>query len=170
MKNPFVCDYCGKKFPQKSYLKVHKDATHKENPPKNTCEECGKSFYAKHQLRSHIKTVHQGIKDYKCKYCGNLFAGLDGMKKHIRTVSSFFIFIHLDHYVCCHILLTDIFSTFRFMKVVKIISVTIVMRAALRVIPWGNTFYEHIQMQRSQVLGLIHDSIFVYFCDHTLHK
>ena len=39
-----------------------------------------------HQLATHIRTVHQGIKDYKCEFCGNLFKSLDGMNKHIRTV------------------------------------------------------------------------------------
>ena len=37
-------------------------------------------------MKIHIRTIHDGMKDYKCDTCGNLFTTCKNLKSHIRTV------------------------------------------------------------------------------------
>ena len=45
---------------------IHKGARH-------DCAMCYKKFGQLGDLRRHIKTVHEKIKDYKCKFCDTSF-------------------------------------------------------------------------------------------------
>ena len=37
-------------------------------------------------MRDHIKSIHEGIKEYKCEYCGKEFDKKNNLKKHIIGV------------------------------------------------------------------------------------
>ena len=45
-----------------------------------------KSFTQAGTLRRHIKTVHEGIKNYRCNYCGNCFTRADSLELHVKTI------------------------------------------------------------------------------------
>lgn len=50
-----------------------------------TCPDCGKEFKSQKTMLYHRKTVHSGIKPYKCKYCEMTFARPDGLRSHTHV-------------------------------------------------------------------------------------
>uniref|UniRef100_A0A182NC86 C2H2-type domain-containing protein n=1 Tax=Anopheles dirus TaxID=7168 RepID=A0A182NC86_9DIPT len=79
----YECSYCGMKKATSNELKVHMNFHTKEI--KFTCDICRQVFSHAGNLARHIKTVHHGIKEFKCPHCDRYFGKLYTLKKHIQT-------------------------------------------------------------------------------------
>ncbi|KAK3907603.1 Zinc finger protein 850 [Frankliniella fusca] len=79
---PYACEYCPKKFADKSYMKTHQ-LTHLGIRP-HACSYCGKGFFRRRELLRH-EAVHTGIKPFTCKTCNKAFARSDKLMRHERT-------------------------------------------------------------------------------------
>lgn len=79
---PYACEYCPKKFADKSYMKTHQ-LTHLGIRP-HACSYCGKGFFRRRELLRH-EAVHTGIKPFSCKTCNKAFARSDKLMRHERT-------------------------------------------------------------------------------------
>ncbi|CAB0012796.1 unnamed protein product [Nesidiocoris tenuis] len=88
----FSCQYCSKRFSQKTQLRNHevlhlKKACSSALPgwaKRKECELCGKSFWDSKALKKHIKTVHSKLKPYVCQVCGHCSARKGMFQLHIR--------------------------------------------------------------------------------------
>ncbi|XP_021918204.1 zinc finger protein 420-like [Zootermopsis nevadensis] len=83
-KKKYICQDCGKSFPQKSNLIAH-TRTHTGEKP-FSCIKCGKCFGRRSTLQDHIKT-HTGEKPYLCEECGKHFARSSHLKVHLKVHS-----------------------------------------------------------------------------------
>lgn len=79
---PYACEFCPKKFADKSYMKTHQ-LTHLGIRP-HACSYCGKGFFRRRELLRH-EAVHTGIKPFSCKTCNKAFARSDKLMRHERT-------------------------------------------------------------------------------------
>lgn len=75
------CDYCGKKFSGKKYVKAHIQIVHSTSTHR-ACPYCGKYLAAAH-MTEHIKK-HKYVRTYSCNYCGIVLKSDLGMKQHLR--------------------------------------------------------------------------------------
>ena len=80
-EKPFQCLICGKKFTERSSLKVH-GRFHSDNNPFD-CRHCGKKCSTPHQLGIHER-IHTGEKPYSCATCGKAFNQLNHLQDHER--------------------------------------------------------------------------------------
>ncbi|XP_037051509.1 zinc finger protein 271-like [Bradysia coprophila] len=64
--NEFVCDLCGKCFPNRRAVYSH---IQKHTGQKVLCNICGKCFSNRNNLTKHHKTVHLKEKNYQCPTC-----------------------------------------------------------------------------------------------------
>ena len=78
------CDFCSKKYKQKSALNKHIKEVHTEDGKQYKCETCGKAFAYKHKLNLHIKTVHDGL-TYDCDLCDKKCLSYVGLRTHKAT-------------------------------------------------------------------------------------
>ncbi|KAJ8048070.1 hypothetical protein HOLleu_00238 [Holothuria leucospilota] len=79
-EKPLKCQFCDKRFNDKSRLLSHEGRVHTHVKPFK-CQYCTKSYYARENLTVHIR-VHTGEKPYPCRYCGELFVFHSGRKVH----------------------------------------------------------------------------------------
>ena len=68
-KKLFRCAYCESNFDTLEELSSHHKQLHKDKRLRLKCSICTQSFLAKRSLTRHIKTVHEGIKPFKCELC-----------------------------------------------------------------------------------------------------
>nr|XP_057919217.1 zinc finger protein 239-like [Doryrhamphus excisus] len=78
------CNFCGKVFPSREDMIVHRAAHTGESPV--SCAMCGKSFANKTTLGIHMR-IHTGEKPYACSLCGKRFTQNGSLKIHLRTHS-----------------------------------------------------------------------------------
>ncbi|PSN57727.1 hypothetical protein C0J52_00301 [Blattella germanica] len=83
-RKKYVCQFCGKHFPQKSNLMAH-TRTHTGEKP-FSCNVCNKCFGRRSTLQDHLKT-HTGEKPYLCEECGKHFARSSHLKVHLKVHS-----------------------------------------------------------------------------------
>ena len=82
-KEQFICEECGKNFPNKlrltEHMTSHLDRTH-------VCEDCGLSFKTEKALQQH-KLSHSD-KSFKCTVpgCNKEFSGKAGVRSHIKNI------------------------------------------------------------------------------------
>jgi len=77
----YVCNTCGKSFPNADQLCMHK----KRHTGELTCPMCNKSFMKKQNFKEHLR-AHQGIRPYKCTACDAGFIDNRALKKHALKV------------------------------------------------------------------------------------
>ncbi|XP_076174966.1 uncharacterized protein LOC143150514 [Ptiloglossa arizonensis] len=80
----YVCQYCEKTYPQKSYLVAHKRIAHgiqKREPKTFQCNVCNKNFATESNLRSHASLHSQS---FLCSHCGKELANKYSLQLHTR--------------------------------------------------------------------------------------
>ena len=70
---------------QEASLKSHIRTVH-DGLREFKCEQCGKFFSQPMSLKTHIRTVHEGRKDYICTTCEKSFKHSKNLRKHIAAV------------------------------------------------------------------------------------
>lgn len=78
---PYVCDICGKAFPENAKLTTHRK-TH-TRPKIFICDVCKKAFSRRDHLNVH-KRIHSGERPFKCEVCGYAFTRIDHLMRHKR--------------------------------------------------------------------------------------
>ncbi|CRL07690.1 CLUMA_CG020647, isoform A [Clunio marinus] len=76
----YICDYDGKQFNAKDYLRIHMDR-HRKNQIL-TCDICTKSYISLHTFRRHLK-MH--IEKHICSACGMMFSTKILLQNHFAT-------------------------------------------------------------------------------------
>lgn len=79
----FACDYCEKKYSQKTALSVHIRLEH-ENGKALICDWCGKKLSSISRLKDHI-LKHTKQKNFECGHCGGKFVTKTSLLYHTRT-------------------------------------------------------------------------------------
>ena len=77
----FVCETCGKKYQEKSELKIHLLV---HGTSKYPCKYCGKGFKTPYLLKSH-ESCHEK-EPVPCNICGKMLSGPLQVKEHERVV------------------------------------------------------------------------------------
>ena len=82
---PYVCEWCGKGFVNKTRLKNHSGKEHL-NSVVVTCTVCGKKFHSRKNLLFHMERHEPGyeLKNHGCDICGKKFHRKSGLRKHVR--------------------------------------------------------------------------------------
>lgn len=96
--NHFVCQFCGRKFIMKTNLTVHISRHHTKKSNDFICQICGKAFPFKLYLKKHFKT-HTDYKPYQCTYCEAKFRENTLLRKHVNSIH-----LKLRPFLCqyCH--------------------------------------------------------------------
>ncbi|XP_018787365.1 PREDICTED: zinc finger protein 91-like [Bactrocera latifrons] len=78
----FACKFCEDTFKERKALREHEKGHHSDR--RNfLCSVCGESFVRNDYLRVHMRR-HNGEKPYKCQYCGKGFPRATDVKIHER--------------------------------------------------------------------------------------
>lgn len=83
--NQYVCQFCGRKFMMKTNLTVHISRHHTLKTNDFICQVCGKAFPFKLYLKKHFKT-HTDYKPYQCSYCEAKFRENALLRKHVNSI------------------------------------------------------------------------------------
>jgi len=81
-RESFVCEECGKSFPENHRLKQHM-MTHTGDRPYD-CHICGKAFARRTAYRQHL-LIHTGKRPYVCDICGKAFTQKPGLIGHRKS-------------------------------------------------------------------------------------
>ncbi|XP_059618538.1 zinc finger protein 33A-like [Phlebotomus argentipes] len=73
MKNPWSCEVCGRRYPNRSSMNAHRSYAHKLKPEIIPCKRCGKTFKSRTEKTGHECTRH-------CVQCDKMISG-----KHFAT-------------------------------------------------------------------------------------
>lgn len=76
-----TCDVCGKMFPFKYQLIVHR-RYHNERKP-FICQVCGQAFLTTLELTTHGKS-HDGNNMFTCNVCYHVFANTASLERHVK--------------------------------------------------------------------------------------
>lgn len=74
------CIHCDRTFEKLSYFKRHQNM----HNGKWTCLQCKKIMSSSSALKVHVKTIHEGLKPYKCTKCEESFAHKHLLSRHLR--------------------------------------------------------------------------------------
>ena len=77
----FVCETCGKKYEQKSELRIH-SLVHSE--PRFPCKYCGKMFKSPYSQKAHEGVHERELK--ACTVCGKILSCNSALALHVRNV------------------------------------------------------------------------------------
>ncbi|CAG0886600.1 unnamed protein product [Cyprideis torosa] len=77
----FLCQMCGKGFPERYQLKQHQ-LRHEE--PKHQCPDCPRKFFTEQQMQSHSK-IHTRGRRFQCKDCLKAFVTEKRLQYHMDT-------------------------------------------------------------------------------------
>ncbi|XP_054616403.1 zinc finger protein 12-like [Dunckerocampus dactyliophorus] len=77
-----VCSLCGKRFYNKTTLRLHIMSHTGEKP--YACDICGNRFTVIAMLNRHMK-IHTGEKPYPCGHCEKRFSDKTALRVHMRT-------------------------------------------------------------------------------------
>ena len=80
-----ICDTCGRGFSDTMTLQEHELREHIVNKA-HKCDYCWKTFQGKRKLEEHIVAVHYGKREHECKECGKCFAVKVTLDRHIKAV------------------------------------------------------------------------------------
>lgn len=81
----YVCQFCGRKFIMKTNLTVHISRHHTQKTNDFICQVCGKAFPFKLYLKKHFKT-HTDYKPHSCSHCEARFRESTLLRKHINSI------------------------------------------------------------------------------------
>lgn len=81
----FMCDICGKTFPNRTSLYFHMRRSHHATVKDFKCEICHKKFVNQTNLNNHIQ-LHDN--KYICDHCGMEFGNRNNLAKHLHTHSN----------------------------------------------------------------------------------
>ncbi|XP_060069422.1 uncharacterized protein LOC132549501 [Ylistrum balloti] len=76
---PCICEFCGKSYPRRTDLIMHRRTHTKEKPIK--CNDCGRGFARASTLLSH-KLTHRNFNAFQCEVCGRTFKTKESMRQH----------------------------------------------------------------------------------------
>lgn len=88
IKNPTICEICGKDFCDSANLRRHFHQVHGDGVlPGNflVCPVCAKSYKNKDTLSQHIRQMHDG-EDYRCDICRRMCQTAGKLWKHKQEV------------------------------------------------------------------------------------
>lgn len=77
------CSICGKVFPSKSQMMVHR-RTHKVMQIRYTCEVCKKIIVGKPRFDTHMRTHEKSEKRHQCSKCPRSFGSQSGLDMHLK--------------------------------------------------------------------------------------
>ena len=84
--NVYICELCSSTFTTTTGLKYHVKISHEGcKVDMVICTECGKSI-RKQSIKRHMRTVHEGIRDYKCDSCEKSYTEKITLLRHKQNV------------------------------------------------------------------------------------
>ncbi|KAL7049075.1 hypothetical protein ACKWTF_003584 [Chironomus riparius] len=82
--DPFICDYCGKKYLARSSIVTHLLVTHKTIADFK-CDKCCRKFKSHGNLIRHLRAVHLEQKQFGCEKCGAMFKEKYQLEVHVHN-------------------------------------------------------------------------------------
>ena len=82
--DPFICDYCGKKYLARSSIVTHLLVTHKTIADLK-CDKCCRKFKSHGNLIRHLRAVHLEEKQFGCEKCGAMFKEKYQLEVHVHN-------------------------------------------------------------------------------------